>query len=216
MTVPMYVQPERELGTFTCPQCGALSPQVWRKYYRESRRGAHAEIDYFAVSICTGCEAPLFWFKDRIIEPDIQSAPPPNRDLSEDIRRDYAEAAAIAPRSPRAAAALLRLALRKLCRELGQDGRDLSADIAVLVARGLTRRMLDVLNSVRVVGTDAVGPGTVDDRDDADTVGLLFTILNLIADEMISRPKYLDQAYARLDRRPRPIGEPEDTGPDRP
>jgi len=39
----------------------------------------------------------------------------PNSDLSEDIKKDYLKAANIFTDSPRASAALLRLALQKLC-----------------------------------------------------------------------------------------------------
>ena len=62
-----------------------------------------------------------------------------------DVRRDYEEASAILDASPRGAAALLRLAIEKLCKELGENGRDLNADIASLVRKGLDPRVQKAL-----------------------------------------------------------------------
>ena len=57
---------------------------------------------------------------DRLVYPRAGEAPPRTLTLSEDIRRDYDEASSILDRSPRGAAALIRLAIQKLCKELGQ------------------------------------------------------------------------------------------------
>jgi len=47
------------------------------------------------------------WVDDNLAFPDQQQTPPPNDDLSGDIRKDYQEAANILTRSPRGAAAIL-------------------------------------------------------------------------------------------------------------
>ena len=72
-----------------------------------------------------------------MIHPEASGGPPPNPDLPEDIRLDYSEARSIVGRSPRGAAALLRLCIQKLCRHLGEKGKDLNADIASLVRKSL-------------------------------------------------------------------------------
>jgi len=61
----------------------------------------------------------------------------PNEDLDGDIKKDYLEAANIFNDSPRASTALLRLALQKLCKQLGEKGDNINADIAALVKKGL-------------------------------------------------------------------------------
>ena len=132
--------------------------------------------------------------------PQTMSAPEPNEDLPTDIALDYREAGVIFTISPRGAAALLRLCVQKLCRTLlGEDAtKTIDQDIALLVARGLDKRIEQALDIVRVVGNEAVHPGTMDLRDDAATAEELFQLINIITDTMISRPKRLEELYARL------------------
>jgi hypothetical protein len=133
-----------------------------------------------------------------MIYPVVGAAPIPNPDLSEDVKRDYEEARSIASLSPRGAAALLRLAIQKVCMELGEKGEDLNNDIAGLVKKGLNPKIQKALDSVRVIGNEAVHPGQMDLRDDADAASKLFGLVNLIADAMISQPKQVDKIYEGL------------------
>ncbi len=64
------------------------------------------------------------------------TAPAPNPDMSQDVWRDYEEAGRILDVSPRGAAALLPLAIEKICTELGADGKDVDKKIAFLVSKG--------------------------------------------------------------------------------
>jgi len=59
----------------------------------------------------------------------------PNQDLNADIIADYNEACRIYNDSPRASAALLRLALQKLCKQLGETGENINEDIKKLVKK---------------------------------------------------------------------------------
>ncbi|MFN7599434.1 MAG: DUF4145 domain-containing protein [Cereibacter sp.] len=78
--------------------------------------------------------------------------------MTEDIRRDYDEASTILDLSPRGAAALIRLGIQKLCKELGQAGKNINDDIGALVKDGLDVRVLQALDAVRVIGNSAVHP----------------------------------------------------------
>jgi Domain of unknown function (DUF4145) len=114
------------------------------------------------------------------------------------VRRDYEEASTILDVSPRGAAALLRLAVQKLCKELDESGENLNADIASLVRKGLDVRVQKALDAVRVIGNNAVHPGQIDLRDDRATAETLFSLVNLICEKMITEPKHVDEVYARL------------------
>jgi hypothetical protein len=118
--------------------------------------------------------------------------------LPEDIRNDYLEAQRIADRPPRGAAALLRLCIQKLCKFLGGEGKDLNTDIANLAKRGLPTEVQQALDAVRVIGNEAVHPGQMDLKDDRETAGSLFALVNLVAQRMISDPKHVQAIYEGL------------------
>jgi hypothetical protein len=118
--------------------------------------------------------------------------------LPEDIKDDYNEAASISNFSPRAAAALLRLCIQKICILLGEQGKDLNTDIGNLVSKGLQSDVQKALDYVRVIGNSAVHPGNIDLKDDRETVNMLFKLVNMIATKMISDLKEIDALYSKL------------------
>jgi hypothetical protein len=122
----------------------------------------------------------------------------PNTDLPIDIARDFEEARSILNGSPRGAAALLRLCVQKLCAFLGEKGKNIDDDIASLVAKGLNPLVQRSLDVVRVVGNEAVHPGSLDLRDDRGTALQLLSLVNLIAEQMITNPKAIQAMYEKL------------------
>ena len=164
------------------------------------------------VARCFNCKDISIWIHEKLVFPQRGEAPQANPDLSDDIRRDYAEASSILDRSPRGAAALLRLAIQKLCKELELTGRDLNQDIGTLVSRGLDPQVQMSLDAVRVIGNNAVHPGEMDIRDDRCTAESLFSLLNLIADRMISQPKRISEVYEQLPEGARNAIEDRDAG----
>jgi hypothetical protein len=202
MAVP-YTQPTFRIDAFNCPLCGAYSHQEW---YELNTNNAHVtkagnmalRMDDFVVAYCGRCHDCSLWYSGQMIHPMTGGAPLPNPDLSKEAKSDYDEARLISSLSPRGAAALLRLAIQKICLELGEKGEDLNTDIANLVKKGLPEKMHKALDSVRVIGNEAVHPGQMDLRDDSETVGKLFGLVNVIADAMITQPKRVDEIYQNL------------------
>jgi hypothetical protein len=150
------------------------------------------------VSRCFNCDGVAIWVHDNMVWPASVEAPIPNPDLPADVRLDFEEAGRILTLSPRGAAALLRLALQKLCVHLGQLGKKIDDDIAALVKAGLDKRVQQALDIVRVIGNNAVHPGKIDLRDDRATAEKLFTLINLITEKMISEPKHVDEMFQGL------------------
>jgi hypothetical protein len=130
--------------------------------------------------------------------PRLSRAPLPNPDLPAEIAADFEEARAILNISPRGAAALLRLCIQKLCAVLGQKGKNINDDIGALVKLGLLPSVQQSLDSVRVIGNNAVHPGQIDLQDN-DTVAMaLFRLVNLIVTQMITGPKEAAAVYNSL------------------
>lgn len=157
---------------------------------------AHASrIKGLYMSDCSHCSRVALWFNGTLVMPESNDAPPPSRDMPETVLEDYKEAATVLGASPRGAAALLRLSLQKLCIHLGEPGRHLDKDIASLVRKGLDVRVQQALDAVRVIGNEAVHPGTLDLRDDRETAVMLFQLMNLIVEKMISEPQHVKMVY---------------------
>lgn len=151
------------------------------------------------MSTCFVCEKPALWIGGRVRFPLTNAeVPEPNEDLPADIRRDYVEAGEVVLASPRSAAALLRLAIQKLCSHVLQKDGSINEMIADLVGRNLSPLVQQALDVVRVIGNEAVHPGSLDLRDDHATAMQLFGLVNLIAETMISQPKHVLSLYSSL------------------
>jgi hypothetical protein len=85
-----------------------------------------------SVSGCYSCERLSVWINSRVVYPPLRHGVEPNADLPEEVIRDYDEARSIVDLSPRMAAALLRLAIQKICIFLGEPGKKIDDDIASL------------------------------------------------------------------------------------
>ena len=149
----------------------------------------------FAVSTCTSCNDISLWVSQEMVYPKKTALPPPNQDMDDKISELYQEAATIYMDSPKGSAALLRLALQNLLMQIGKKGKNINSDIKELVSEGLSTKIQQALDLVRVVGNNAVHPGQIDLNDDRDTALKLFQILNFIANELITKPKELEALY---------------------
>lgn len=146
-----------------------------------------------------------------MIYPDISLAPPPNSDMPDDVKVDYQEAASVFSRSPRAAAALLRLALQKLCKHLGEKGENINQDIRQLAEKNvLSPQVIKVADTVRITGNNAVHPGEMNEEDFDEVASKMFDLLNFIVRRGISEPKEIKELYERVPEGPRKQAEEKD------
>jgi len=147
-----------------------------------------------SIAICQSCNDFSIWINTEMIYPKQLPIENANADMNEDIQALYREASLIFTDSPKGATALLRLALQKLLEQLGKTG-NINKSIKELVDEGLNPKMQQALDFVRVVGNNAVHPGEINLDDNKEIALSLFKIINMIADDLISKPKEMDALY---------------------
>ena len=198
-----YIAPNKDLKAFTCPHCHTLS-QMHREAHSFNNdvenmgNGTLFLVNVVTICKCANCGKKILWVDDNYAYPDIQPIEP-NADMPDSVKQLYGEAGLIYTKSPRAACALLRLAIDRLCNELGENDRDINKNISALVKRGLSVDVQQALDIVRVVGNKAVHPGQIAfDVDNKETAETLFTLINIIVDRLISEPKRIASIFDKL------------------
>ncbi|PFX70309.1 hypothetical protein COL35_04340 [Bacillus toyonensis] len=190
-----YYPPTFKAKQFHCPRCQVFAKQNW---YRTMLSSGGILVDHLEISWCEHCSKQSIWFNKSLIIPDNTLITPPHLDMPESIKLDYLEAASIATVSPRGAASLLRLCLQKLMVELGEKGENINADIASLVEKGLAVEVQQALDTLRVVGNNAVHPGELDLSADVETAIAIFELINFIIDEQITKKKKIASLFDKL------------------
>lgn len=191
---------------FRCPHCGSNNQQDWYRsstlFSAPNSTGIPLQQIKFSTARCAVCHEFSIWdnANREMVYPDVVTVPLPHSDMPEEIAKDYQEARSIAGKSARGAAALLRLATEKLARVIVKNrelsgGGDLNGNIKLLVANGLHSDIQRALDSLRVIGNEAVHPGVLDLRDDKATAEKLFQLLNLIVQNQISEPALIQSLY---------------------
>ncbi|HBH1340092.1 TPA: DUF4145 domain-containing protein [Clostridioides difficile] len=205
------MEPKYGNKAFTCPHCGVMASQDWDKYdiiysdfYDKYVLNATTLIKYsgemknLSISSCRNCQKIHIWYNGVMIFPEKSTIVEPSKDMPEQVKEIYEEARNVYSKSPKASAALLRLALQYLCKELGESGKNINSDIANLVKKGLNSDVQKVLDIIRVVGNEAVHPGTIDLDDNSEIAFNLFSLMNFIVSETITRPREIAKLFDYL------------------
>lgn len=198
-----YEPPAENKSAFNCPHCGAFARQgsgdlVWRG-------NSYHHLEEGLIKRCSRCGEHTIWYKSKLIFPRESTAPRPHVMMPDSVKRDYTEARQVLDDSPRAAAALLRLAIQRLLEdELKADGSSNFEMIGNLVESGdISPRIQKALDSVRVTGNNSVHPGEMDMDDNKEIAEALFTLTNEIVDEAIARDARIDEVYDSLPEGPK-------------
>lgn len=191
-----YFPPVHEGKSFSCLHCNVFAVQRWITLQRIADSAFYSTD--FKQCTCTHCGGASFWYKGRLVIPSSAPVAPPHPDLPKDCQEDYNEARDVAGRSPKAAAALMRLVLQKLMVDLGEKGENINADIKSLVAKGLPVMVQQALDYCRVVGNNSVHPGEINLNDTPEIAHSLFEMVNFIVEDRIARPKQIKALYDQL------------------
>ena len=196
-----YSPPVYEAERFHCPfsTCGAFAHMQW------------SQLSYgVVIARCASCYERSIWRQDltkpgvvsekvgTLLYPIATLAPHHHPDLPKEIQPDFEEARLICAQSPRAAAALLRLCVQKLCNHLLDKEGDINTQIGELVKNGLPVKVQKALDSVRVLGNESVHPGTMDLNDTPELALALFRLVNLIVQNCITDPNEADEIFGSL------------------
>lgn len=154
-------------------------------------------ISNIYVSKCSECSELALWMGDRMIHPIIGQITP-HPDMPTRVANTFNEAAKVLEHSPRASAALSRLALQQLCQDLGCESNYLDDQIAELVSRGLSPDIQQMLDGIRVIGNNAVHPLEIDISEDQDTPLFLLTCINRICQRLITEKQEAEKLYEML------------------
>jgi hypothetical protein len=185
--------------SFNCPICGAYSAQEWYEVlYRRNVNFQSTIARSIRFCGCNFCNNLTLWVNESMIYPDSGNVPTPNNDLPVEVLDLYDEAKSVLAKSPRSAAALLRLGIEELLKYIFKTDKSINHNIAKLVKEGLAPKLQKALDILRVVGNNAVHAGQIDLNDNPQIAANLFVLINVIADDMITKPKEIDELYNAL------------------
>lgn len=204
---------------FQCPNCSGFASHLW-KYEPVMIHRIHSKtLRFTIISQCQACEHFSIWLTNelplkkegsqseldkshvnvKLLFPSVSNeVPKPNVDMPSDVKEIFTEAGQILEESPRASAALSRLAIEKLVDGLEAEGKDLNSKIGKLVSKGMPVEIQQMLDSVRVIGNNAVHPGQINIKDNKELAHSLLHFINLIIDNRITQPKKISEVYNSL------------------
>ena len=214
-----HTPPGFKEGAFNCPQCHAYAHQNWRdtyilmprQIYTEAPRQPHTQpIQYIRnqytkfeilnVAFCENCRKPSFWVRGKLVYPPETTAPLAHQGMPEDVSEYYNEAREISAASPRAAAALLRIAAKKLCEFHRENEPILNLAIGNLKKKGLPEEVIQSLDTVRILGNEGAHAGKIDlnGQDNKEIVDRLFWLINYIVEKTITEPATIKNVFESL------------------
>lgn len=208
--------------SFKCPHCGAFAYMEWNNLYVISSDPMGNDF-YIKTRVhqanCASCSNNNIWYNhapemdwlppNNFYEPrdnnDLtrlypiqeianKDIPPANADMPEDVKTLYIEAAIIFELSPRSAAALIRLALEKLCVHIGVKKKNIKESIEELAKDNIIpSRVAKAADNIRLIGNANVHSGIICDEVLDDINPAIFAYINLIVDYAITKPKEIEE-----------------------
>jgi hypothetical protein len=161
-------------------------------------RENYSELPQFYVSMCH-CSQYTIWENGEIIYPKTILVPQPHEMMPQEVKNIYLEAAQLSQDSFRASAALLRLALQLLLKEIGGQGKNINDDIGTLLKEEIIHAEVQkACDTLRVIGNESVHPGQIDIQDTKEITTALFHLMNYIVKETIEAPAQRDALYELL------------------
>lgn len=196
---------------FTCPYCKGIASHDWQADFKHQIELNTELYNFVIVAKCQACSKTSIWLKSEypsqseekndeiLLYPRTSTVDEDsNPDMPSNVKEVFDEASLILDDSPRASAALSRLAIELLMDELKAEGRNLNDKIGYLITQGLPLSIQQALDTVRVIGNNAVHPGEINMSDNKDMAITLLKFINIIVQNQISEPRSIKEAYSSL------------------
>src|SRR4249920_2292614 len=172
-----------------------LKDNVLAYEYQEHPRNLKVKLLNLHVSRCYNCKGFTVWVRDRLVFPirgdelpeivevdfreiaedvqapaeDVQHSEEDVQEPAEDVdesSEDFEEAAAVLNKSPRAAAALIRICIQNMMPLLKETGKNLDENISSLVRKGLEAEIQQAMDVLQVIRRNPGHESHVDLRDE--------------------------------------------------
>lgn len=199
--------------SFNCPHCKAFAQHNWSRCFVNNNNASGAyfplnnptrgksQISSFRGPIwcaeCQVCNNISLWIDEQTIFPlKPFNVPDPNTDMPADIKSLYIEAADISERSPRSAAALLRLCLEQLL-----DYLNISKANSLFERIGkahLDQAIQDAADSLRIFGNSGIHIGEIKLDENKEILPVLFMFINYITEQLIRLPKLAKEIAEKI------------------
>lgn len=222
MKIPELPKTILDQKSFKCPHCGAFSYMKWDNlslFIYDDQGAEHNVLTRVHQANCASCSKDSIWYNHRevtnwigmngiprpsndselsrlfpINEITNKNIPEYSPDMPENVKVLYKEAALIYELSPRSAAALIRLALEKLCEYLGVKKKNIKESIETLAQQqNIPISIAKAADNIRLIGNANVHVGIICDEVLEDINPAIFTYINLIVDFAITKPKEIDE-----------------------
>lgn len=194
-------------SSYVCPHCGTKTvseihpviERVFEPFDVTSYARNHLPYDYKKVELediakcydpsficitkCLECNRPSLWHEDEIVWP-VPKGIPPKKEMPPEAKKFFKEAQEIIHISPRAACALLRIALELLVNYVGKLSptkgfREKDRLYDRINSLGVDPLTKDLLHTCRLTGNEFAHPGVIN-VEGKDTLKLAVILSRLI------------------------------------
>lgn len=212
-------RPKLDKDGFDCPRCAAYAKQEWGRlfgegenygyYYTDMNLGLFDEDAHpiWRTARCARCGEASVWRGEQMMYPHAGLAPLPHVDMPDDAKALYEEARSVLGVSRRAGTALARAALERLLRKLHpQTGNPNLATRIESIFPKVPVPLGQMLTVIRVAGNASLHvadtPDDVQvlvlDPEETEIVELMFDAINVLVEELITKPRQMEGYYNKL------------------
>ena len=165
-----------------------------------------APLTWWAMSMCFACQKGSVWRGIRVVYPITNAFDGPHADMPAVAAMIYEEARAVGVVSRRAGAALARAALEQLLKDLLQEETGRLDDRITALSGRVSMPLWQMLTVLRHAGNKSLhGADDSDvlvafvlDDDSGEMFGLLFSAVNDLVEELVTRPKQVAAPFGQL------------------